>query len=49
MESETNDYEYPCFTATGQISFGEGLNIYAIWRDVSPTDDVYIDEIIQGS
>ena len=46
MESETNDYEYPCFTATGQISFGEGLNIYAIWRDVA---DAYIDEIIQGS
>ena len=47
MGSETNDYnQTSCFTATGQISFGEGLNIYAIWRDVA---DAYIDEIIQGS
>ena len=51
-KNKTNDYEYPCFTATGQITFGEGLNIYAIWRDNYAYTDhayAYIDEIIQGS
>ena len=45
LTSETNEKLTPCFTATGQVSFGEGLNIYVIWRD---TADVETYEVHKG-
>ena len=46
VESKTNT-QYPiCYTETRQLTFGEGLNVYAIWRD---TDEAYFDEAILGA
>ena len=47
VESEPNQsYKSTCITATGQITFGEGLKMYAIRRD---NHDLSMITYIQGS